>query len=230
MFQTKGPKDLFIVGGYKSDHGLRHRPHFASLSHPLLPFPPQKIRSIDNSSFPIVRSGITNLPLHLILETMIRRLSASFFLLGMVVLVLLQQPAFAYCAHTKQVFITDCGCGQAADIFCPHCLEEKSSQPGDKCSDKIQLDTDDLIWFDLAIDSRAEFSSPVACCDAAPLTFSPAAEFSVTPLRPPPPPLGLLNSLESFISLSFSIIPFGREYSEEDNQERGIQRRESLSF
>jgi hypothetical protein len=130
---------------------------------------------------------------------MIRRLSASFFLLGMAVLVLLQQPVLAYCPHTNQFFISECGCAEKTAAACPHCQEEQPADPCDKCSDKIQLDVDDLVWFDLALNAPTEIPSPLTDGESDPVTFSPATDFSVAPIRPPPPPPGvalfLLNSV-----------------------------------
>ncbi|MEJ6581425.1 MAG: hypothetical protein QNL33_08535 [Akkermansiaceae bacterium] len=122
---------------------------------------------------------------------MIRRLSASFFLLGMVVLVLLQQPAFAYCGHTHQFFISDCGCeDEVVENACPHCQQEEVSKPCDDCSEKFQVDVDDLVWSDLAMTPLMECSCAISDGEAAPLTFKVASSVTVAPARPPPPPPG----------------------------------------
>lgn len=130
---------------------------------------------------------------------MIRRLSASFFLLGMAILVLFQQPALAYCAHAGQFFISDCGCDQPEEVLCSHCLDEQLANPCDECSEKIKLDVDELIWVDLALDSPTEISADLIDGWNDPITFSRATNFSVAPIRPPPSPRGvalfLLNSV-----------------------------------
>ena len=122
---------------------------------------------------------------------MLRRLSALFFLSGMIALLLFQQPAFAYCAHTDQFFINDCGCEQQVESQCSHCEEEVPPGPCDDCSEKIQLDVDDMVWFDLAIDTPNMACPPVVDGDAAPMSFHATSEFSVSPIRPPPPPRGV---------------------------------------
>jgi len=130
---------------------------------------------------------------------MIRRLSASFFLLGMVVLVLLKQPAIAYCGHTQHFFISECGCGEeAVPHLCPHCQKEEAPKPCDQCSEKIQVDVDDLIWSHIGITSLLESSCNLLDGEAAPVAFKVAGSVLVAPARPllpPGPPLFLLNSV-----------------------------------
>ena len=130
---------------------------------------------------------------------MIRRLSASFFLLGMVVLVLLKQPAFAYCGHTEHFFISECGCEEeAAENVCPHCVQEEVPKPCDDCSEKIQVDVDDLVWSDIGMTSIVECSSAILDGVAKSLDFKVTSMVTVAPVRPPPPPgpsLFLLNSV-----------------------------------
>lgn len=122
---------------------------------------------------------------------MVRRLSALFFLLGMMVLVLFQQPALAYCGHSDQFFITDCGCQEPVETGCPHCREEKPVEPCDDCSEKIALDVDELIWFELSPD-RAEFVS-VPFSEPAPDhdPFFSESDLTIAPIRPPPPLSGV---------------------------------------
>ncbi|MFT6862820.1 MAG: hypothetical protein ACJAVK_001380 [Akkermansiaceae bacterium] len=121
---------------------------------------------------------------------MIRRLSALFFLSGMLALLLFQQPAFAYCGHTHQFFMNDCGCEELIESRCPHCQKEQPAVPCDDCSEKIQLDVDDLVWFDLALNAPTIVFSPVVDGAAEPIDFNSATEFRVSPIRPPPPPQG----------------------------------------
>jgi len=118
---------------------------------------------------------------------MVRRLSALFFLSGMIALLLFQQPAFAYCAHTDQFFINDCGCEQQVQSQCPHCQKEKPSDPCDDCSEKIQLDVEDLVWFDLAIDPPNMVCASIVDGTADPIIFHASSELAVSPTRPPPP-------------------------------------------
>ena len=122
---------------------------------------------------------------------MVRRLLALFFLSGMVALLLFQQPAFAYCAHTNQFFINDCGCETQFESRCPHCQKEQPADPCDDCAEKIQLDVDDLVWFDLVIDAPNLICSHVVDGADAPINFYSASEFAVSPIRPPPPPRGV---------------------------------------
>ncbi|MFT6242882.1 MAG: hypothetical protein ACJAQT_004994 [Akkermansiaceae bacterium] len=130
---------------------------------------------------------------------MVRRLSASLFIFVMMVLVLLQQPVLAYCAHTDQFFINHCGCEKFIENACPHCQEEQPADPCDECSEKIQLDTDDLVWFDLSLNSLSKTAFPIREGQAKPITFLPATEIAVAPIRPPPPPSSvpvfLMNSV-----------------------------------
>ncbi|MFT6178980.1 MAG: hypothetical protein ACJA1W_001323 [Akkermansiaceae bacterium] len=91
-----------------------------------------------------------------------RGLSALFFLSGMLALLLFQQPAFAYCAQTSQFFISDCGCEQEVESKCPRCQKEQPSDPCDDYSEKIQLDVDDLGWFDLAVEVPTMLCSTAA--------------------------------------------------------------------
>lgn len=131
---------------------------------------------------------------------MIRRLSASLFLLGMVVLVLLKQPAFAYCGHTHHFFISDCGCKEEVmENACPHCQQEEAPKPCDDCSEKIQVDVDDLAWSDIAMTPLVECSCAILDGEAKPVAFKVAGSLVVAPARPPPPPPGpslfLLNSV-----------------------------------
>ena len=109
----------------------------------------------------------------------------------MIVLLLFQQPTFAYCEHTDQFFISDCGCEKQVESQCPHCQKEKPADPCDDCSEKIQLDVDDLVWFDLAIDAPNMVCSPVVDGAADPINFYSTTEFCVFPIRPPPPPRGI---------------------------------------
>lgn len=122
---------------------------------------------------------------------MIRRLSALFFLFGMMALVLFQQPALAYCTHTDQFFVSDCGCEEQVQSLCSHCQEEIPSEPCDDCSEKIQLDVDDLVWFDLSIQAPAFVCSPAVDGEVEAIKFSSTTEFSPSPIRPPPPPGGV---------------------------------------
>ena len=130
---------------------------------------------------------------------MIHRLSASLFLFVMMVLLLLQQPVLAYCTHTDQFFINDCGCGKIVENACPYCQEEQPADPCDECSEKIQLDTDNLVWFDISLNSPSETTCPISEGQAKPITFLPATELSVAPMWPPPPPRSvpvfLMNSV-----------------------------------
>jgi len=124
-------------------------------------------------------------------KSMIRRLSALFFLFGMIALLLLQQPVFAYCAHSNQFFVNDCGCEEQAKTRCSHCQEEQPVQPCDDCSEKIQLDVDELVWFDLTVDAPSLVCSPMVDEASEPINFHAATEFVTSPIRPPPPPPGL---------------------------------------
>ncbi|MEN8693183.1 MAG: hypothetical protein ACN4GG_07620 [Akkermansiaceae bacterium] len=130
---------------------------------------------------------------------MIRRLSASFFLLGMAVFVVFQQPIFAYCPHSEQFFVNACGCETIVETSCPHCQEEQPATPCDECAEKIQLDLDDLIWSELTLHPPTESLVFYAGEHLALLNFSPATDCSVASVRPPPPPNGpdlfLLNSV-----------------------------------
>ena len=119
---------------------------------------------------------------------MIRRLSALFFLFGMLVLLLFQQPAFAYCAHSNQFFISDCGCEKEIESKCSHCQKEQPSDPCDDCSEKIQLDVDDLVWFELAVEAPTMVCSPVVNGGSEPIKFNSGTELAVSPIRPPPLP------------------------------------------
>jgi hypothetical protein len=119
---------------------------------------------------------------------MVRRLSALFFLAGMITLLLFQQPVFAYCAHTNQLFIDDCGCEDQVESQCSHCQQEQPADPCDDCSEKIQLDVDDLVWFDLAIDSPKIVCSSIVDGPAESIDFLASSVFAVSPTRPPPPP------------------------------------------
>jgi len=119
---------------------------------------------------------------------MIRRLSALFFLSGMLALLLFQQPAFAYCAHTNQFFISDCGCEQEVESKCPFCQEGQRDVPCDDCSEKIQLDVDDLVWFGLAVEAPTLVYSPIIDGASEPIKFNAGTELAVSPIRPPPPP------------------------------------------
>lgn len=118
---------------------------------------------------------------------MIRRLSALFFLSGMFALLLFQQPAFAYCAHTNQFFMSDCGCEKEVESKCPRCQKEQPADPCDDCSEKIQLDVDELVWFGLAVEAPAMVCSLVLDGATEPINFNSGTEFSVSPIRPPPP-------------------------------------------
>lgn len=117
---------------------------------------------------------------------MIRRLSALFFLAGMIALLLFQQPVFAYCAHTNQFFINDCGCGKQVESKCPYCQQEEPSAPCDDCSEKIQVEVDDLIWFDLIVETSTAVSLALVDGAAEPIRFCSAAELKVSCIRPPP--------------------------------------------
>lgn len=135
--------------------------------------------------------GINFCSHYLTFSSMIRRLSALFFLIGMMALVFFQQPALAYCTHTDQFFVSNCGCEEQVQSQCSHCQEEKPSDPCDDCSEKIQLDVDDLVWFDLSIQAPAFVSSPVVDGEVEAINFPTAIEFSPSPIRPPPPPGGV---------------------------------------
>lgn len=119
---------------------------------------------------------------------MVRRLSALFFLSGMIALLLFQQPVFAYCAHTDQFFIDDCGCEQEVETQCNHCQKKEPVEPCDDCSEKIQLDVDDLVWFDLVIDHPKIVCSSIVYDASESIDFIASSEFAVSPTRPPPPP------------------------------------------
>jgi hypothetical protein len=106
----------------------------------------------------------------------------------MIALLLFQQPAFAYCAHTDQFFISECGCEEQVESQCSHCQKEKPAEPCDDCSEKIQLEVDDLVWFDLAIDSPKIVCSSIVDGAADPINFRASSELAVSPTRPPPPP------------------------------------------
>lgn len=127
----------------------------------------------------------------IIIQLVVRRLSALFFLFGMMALLLFQQPVFAYCGHTHQFFINDCGCEKQVESGCPHCLKDQPSDPCDDCSEKIQLDVDELVWFDLTVEAPAMICSPVVDGTSGSLVFPSASEGCVTPIRPPPPPRSL---------------------------------------
>lgn len=131
-----------------------------------------------------------------------RRLSASFFLLGMLVLVLLKQPVVAYCGHTHHFFMSDCGCGeQVIENACPHCQEEEAPKPCDSCSKKFQVDVDDLVWTDVVMTPLVECSCAIIDGEADPVTFKVASAVAPAPARPPPPPGPLLFLLNSVFRL-----------------------------
>lgn len=106
-------------------------------------------------------------------------------------MVLFQQPALAYCVHTDQFFLSDCGCEEVIESKCPHCQTEQPAEPCDDCSDRIQIDVDDLVWFDLAIALPTFIPSPVIDGGVEVIHCHSTAEFGVTPIRPPPPPGGV---------------------------------------
>jgi hypothetical protein len=130
--------------------------------------------------------GINFVFVYLVLNSMIRRLSALFFLSGMLALLLFQQPAFAYCAHTNQFFISDCGCEKEVESKCPLCQKEQPSDPCNDCSEKIQLDVDDLVWFDLTVEAPTMVCFPIFDGAAESVDFHSATEFTVSSIRPPP--------------------------------------------
>ena len=109
----------------------------------------------------------------------------------MVFLVLLQQPAFAYCVHSDQFFISDCGCVKTVESQCPFCQEENPDDPCDDCAEKIKLDVDELVWFDVVLDAPTVVCVPVVDGVAGSISFPSALEFVQPPIRPPPPPRGV---------------------------------------
>jgi len=118
----------------------------------------------------------------------------------MVVLVLLKQPAFAYCGHTEHFFISDCGCEEeVVESVCPRCQKEEAPKPCGDCSEKIQVDVDDLVWSDIGMTPLIECSWAILDGDARPVVFEVASLVVVAPARPPPSPSGpslfLLNSV-----------------------------------
>ena len=132
---------------------------------------------------------------------MVRRVSALFFLTEMVILLLFQQPAFAYCAHSEQFFLNDCGCPEPVETSCPHCHQDEPAEPCDDCSEKIQLDLDELLWSDLAIDSPPFPDHFVAEEVDDTIRSGSSALAKAATIRPPPPPALSLYLLHSVFRL-----------------------------
>lgn len=104
------------------------------------------------------------------------------------IVLLFQQPVFTYCGHTQQFFIEHCGCPEVGKSSCPHCQEAPPADPCDKCSEKIQLEVDDLIWSDFTPDPP-RFSEDVMEPDRAEICGAMSATLTTTaPSRPPPLP------------------------------------------
>ena len=131
--------------------------------------------------------------------TMISSVLAFCFLLGMMALVLFPQPGLAYCTHTDQFFLSDCGCEELPTDVCPHCQQEQTSKPCDDCSERIQLDIDDLIWSNLVFGPDLKICCPAEVIGVEWVIVSPGYDLSAGPIRPPPLPRGipvfLLNSV-----------------------------------
>lgn len=119
---------------------------------------------------------------------MLRRVSALFFLAGMMTLLLFQQPVFAYCAHSEQFFLNDCGCTKPVGISCPHCRQDQPEQPCDDCSEKIQLEVDDLLWSDLTLNPPGTLDPAISEEADEVLPFGGSGIAEATSVHPPPPP------------------------------------------
>ena len=83
-----------------------------------------------------------------------RQLSASIFLLGMVLLVLLKQPLLAYCPCSENFFVEECGCAEVVQEVCPCQQTEKA--PCDDCGKVILLDLDELFWSSIEVPNGSE--------------------------------------------------------------------------
>ena len=128
-----------------------------------------------------------------------RRLSASIFLLGMALLVLLKQPVLAYCACAETFLIEKCDCAEAAHDHCPCSpCHEAEEVPCDDCGKRISLDLDDHFWDPLNLPSNSEQTDADAI-GGKHVVFSPRNFYALPEVRPPPPPS--VGSLPLYLSL-----------------------------
>lgn len=141
---------------------------------------------------------------------MVRKASASAFLVMMSLLIVLRSPVFGYCPEYEVFFVADSGCPFAHncedregchhsedchhDEDCPHPedREEPDQPPCDENHEMLMLESEDFLWNGIS-DSGEGKMSPISEFDsfAIPVFEIPRRGLKViSPSRAPPPPEG----------------------------------------
>ena len=103
-------------------------------------------------------------------------------------MVLLMQPALAYCSCSESFFVEECGCAEVAEEVCA--CQKTEETPCDDCGTAITLDLDDHFWVSLTLPSASELGMIAPNHGGAPIIFVPTSPKVLPPTRPPPPPGG----------------------------------------